>query len=57
MLSKCIKQCQENKKHSHYNRPLSYLKAHICIQTNDTHTHYVNPYTKEIYSSLNEIVR
>ena len=46
---------QEIKKHSHYNQPLSYLGGHICIQTNDTQTHYVNPYTKKVYSSLNEI--
>ena len=42
------------KKHSHYNSNYTYLGGHICIQSNNTSTHYVDPYTKEIFSSKNE---
>ena len=42
------------KRHSHYSNNYSYLGGHICIQSNNTSTHYINPYTKEIYSSKNE---
>src|SRR6056300_44939 len=43
------------KKHSHYYNSFTYLGGHISIQTDNTSTHYVNPYNKEIYSSKNEI--
>jgi len=43
------------KRHSHYDNNYSYLGGHICIQSNNTSTHYINPYTKEIYSSKNEL--
>ena len=42
------------KKHAHWACEYSYLGGHICIQSNNTSTHYINPYTKEIYSSKNE---
>ena len=46
---------EQIKKHSHYNDTLTYLGGHICVQTKDTYTHYINPFTKKIYSSKNEI--
>ena len=45
---------EQIKKHSHYNDTLTYLGGHICVQTKDTYTHYINPFTKKIYSSKNE---
>ena len=42
-------------RHSHYDSNYCYLGGHICIQSNNTSTHYINPYTKEIYSSKNEL--
>ncbi len=46
---------EQIKSHSHYNDTLCYLGGHICTKVKDTHTHYVNPYTKQVYSSKNEI--
>ena len=46
---------EQIKKHSHYNDTLTYLGGHICVETNNTSTHYINPFTKKIYSSKNEI--
>tara|TARA_Y100000114_G_scaffold143605_1_gene151321 strand:- start:48 stop:686 length:639 start_codon:yes stop_codon:yes gene_type:complete len=46
---------QKINKHSHYNNDYCYLGGHICVQSNDTSTHYVDPYTKKVYSSKNEV--
>jgi hypothetical protein len=39
--------------HQHWNSPYTYLGGHVCIQQSNTNTNYVNPYTKEAYSSKN----
>ena len=41
--------------HHHQTNENTFLGGHICIHTNNTNTNYVNPFTKEIYSSKNEI--
>lgn len=46
---------QQIKRHSHYHNSYSYLGGHICIDTDNTSTHYISPFTKEIYSSNNEV--
>lgn len=59
IYSKCwanvMRKGDKIKKHSHYNNSFCYLGGHICVQSNNTSTHYINPYTKEIFSSKNEI--
>ena len=41
--------------HHHQTNSNTYLGGHICVLTNNTNTNYVNPFTKEEYSSKNEI--
>jgi len=41
--------------HSHSSNGYCYLGGHICVQTQNTHTYYVNPYNKEVFASKNEI--
>lgn len=48
-----LRKGQEIKQHQHWNSPYTYLGGHICIQQTNTHTNYVNPFTKENYSSIN----
>jgi len=47
------------KPHLHCTTPESYLGGHICVQTEGTSTHYINPINQindpEIYTSKNEI--
>lgn len=40
--------------HHHWHSPYTFLGGHICIQSDNTSTHYVNPYTKEVYDSKND---
>ena len=46
---------QQIKTHLHNVDQTCYLGGHICVQTKDTYTHYINPFTKKIYSSKNEV--
>ena len=39
--------------HSHAVNNNSYLGGHICINTKDTHTYYIDPYYKNVYNSIN----
>ena len=41
--------------HTHSNDSFCYLGGHICLKVKDTYTYYVNPYTKQVYASDNEI--
>lgn len=41
------------KQHQHWKTNYAYLGGHVTIQCENTCTHYVNPYTREPYSSLN----
>jgi len=45
--------------HMHDVKPDTYLGGHICVQCNNTSTHYINPINQinepEIYSSKNEV--
>tara|TARA_B100000900_G_C20454378_1_gene664528 strand:+ start:309 stop:965 length:657 start_codon:yes stop_codon:yes gene_type:complete len=47
------------KPHLHCTTPESYLGGHICVQTEGTSTHYINPINQindpEIYTSKNEV--
>jgi hypothetical protein len=42
------------KKHRHWFSNYAYLCGHICVQQENTRTHYVSPYTDDIYPSINE---
>ena len=46
---------EEIKKHSHSINNYDYLSGHICIQTKDTKTYYIEPYHKEVFSLTNTI--
>tara|TARA_R100000742_G_C4232180_1_gene53523 strand:- start:45 stop:719 length:675 start_codon:yes stop_codon:yes gene_type:complete len=41
------------KKHFHSVNNFDYLSGHICIQTKDTNTYYLEPYYKEMFSLKN----
>jgi len=47
------------KPHLHATNPSTYLGGHICVQCDNTSTHYINPINQindpEIYSSKNEV--
>jgi len=40
--------------HVHNPTPTCYLSGHICVQVEDTHTYYTNPFTLEDWKSKNE---
>jgi hypothetical protein len=42
------------KKHRHCDNVYTYLGGHICIKQQDTSTHYVHPYSNNVFSSKNE---
>jgi len=42
------------KLHRHSHDEWTYLSGHICIETNNTSTYYVHPYSKEPFGSRNE---
>ena len=42
------------KLHRHSHDEWTYLSGHVCIQTRDTSTYYVHPYSKEPFGSRNE---
>ena len=42
------------KPHRHSHDEWTYLSGHICIQTNDTSTYYIHPYSREPFGSRNE---
>jgi hypothetical protein len=48
-----LRKGQQIKLHHHSTSPYTYLGGHIVVQTTNTNTNYVNPYTKEIYNSIN----
>ena len=41
------------KKHFHAGSNYDYLSGHICVSTKDTHTYYLQPYYKNVFSSQN----
>ena len=50
---------EQIKPHLHATNPSTYLGGHICVQCDNTSTHYINPINQindpEIYSSKNEV--
>jgi len=50
---------EQIKPHLHTTNPITYLGGHICVQCDNTSTHYINPINQindpEIYSSKNEV--
>ena len=49
-----LRKGQKIKPHQHWNSQYTYLGGHICLDDYNTHTHYVNPYTKKTFKSKNE---
>ena len=49
-----LRKGQTIKPHQHWNSQYTYLGGHICLDDYDTHTYYVNPYTKKTFKSKNE---
>ena len=49
-----MREGEKIKLHRHSHDEWTYLSGHICIQTNDTSTYYVHPYSKEPFGSVNE---
>ena len=49
---------EQIKPHIHSTTPTTYLGGHLCVQWDQTFTHYINPINQinnpEIYSSKNE---
>ena len=39
--------------HFHAGNNYDYLSGHICVSTKDTHTYYLQPYYKNVFSSKN----
>ena len=54
-----MKKGEQIKPHIHGTEPNIYLGGHICVQCDNTSTHYINPVNQinepEIYSSNNEV--
>lgn len=54
-----LKKGQKIKPHLHNIKPNTYLGGHICVQCENTSTHYINPINQindpEIYSSENKV--
>jgi hypothetical protein len=42
------------KPHRHSHDEWTYLSGHLCIQTNNTSTYYIHPYSREPFGSRNE---
>jgi hypothetical protein len=49
-----LRKGQHIKKHRHGTNSFGYLGGHVCVSANNTSTHYENPFTEEIYSSVNQ---
>ena len=49
-----MREGEKIKLHRHSHDEWTYLSGHICVQTNDTSTYYVHPYSKEPFGSVNE---
>ena len=48
-----MKKGQSVKIHRHSAASYNYLSGNICVETNETHTYYKNPYYDEAYNSKN----
>jgi len=48
-----VRKSQQIAPHAHYSTNYAYLGGHLCVQVNNTATHYLSPYTDEVWSSNN----
>jgi hypothetical protein len=48
-----LRKGQRIKPHQHWNSKYTYLGGHICLDDYDTHTYYINPYTRKTFDTKN----